>query len=117
MENPRTLVPESIMPPYAFLNDNEVEPESIVDDMRTLRALGTPYTEEMLTNAAADLTTQLDPFASGLDGFMARYPKAVARDFDGDPTKVTEMDAVIAYLQMLGTLVDFSTYEAEANLR
>jgi cytochrome c oxidase cbb3-type subunit 2 len=117
MENPRTLVPESIMPPYAFLNDNEITPESIVGDMRTLRALGTPYSDEMLTNAAADLTTQLDPFASDLDGFMARYPKAVARDFDGDPSKVTEMDAVIAYLQMLGTLVDFSTYEAEANLR
>jgi cytochrome c oxidase cbb3-type subunit 2 len=51
------------------------------------------------------------------DGLLARYPKAQARDFDGQPERLTEMDALVAYLQMLGTLVDFSAYEAEANLR
>ena len=52
-----------------------------------------------------------------MDALMARYPKAMARDFDGQPQRITEMDALIAYLQMLGTLVDFNAYKAEANLR
>ena len=47
----------------------------------------------------------------------ARYPKAKLGAFDGDPARLTEMDALVAYLQMLGTLVDFSTYDAQANYR
>ena len=50
------------------------------------------------------------------DDLLARYPKAQVRNFDGRP-EITELDALIAYLQMLGTLVDFSTYDAEANAR
>jgi cytochrome c oxidase cbb3-type subunit 2 len=119
MTNPRAVVPESIMPPYAFLSDNIIDPESIVDDMRTLKVLGVPYTDEMIAQASADFTAQVDPFSDGFDGLNARYAKISVREFDGDPSKITEMDAVIAYLQMLGTLVDFSTYQADApeNLR
>ena len=57
------------------------------------------------------------PSAPGADAFAKRYPNATARDFDGNPRQVTELDALIAYLQMLGTLVDFKLYENDKNLR
>ena len=71
----------------------------------------------MVENALADLKAQANPDDSGAEALQARYPKAVIRDFDGDPGQVTEMDAVVAYLQMLGTLVDFNAYNDEANRR
>ena len=81
--------------------------------------MGVPYSEEMVENARLDLETQADPFASPT-ALKARYgDKAQQRAFDGDPNRVTEMDALVAYLQMLGTLVDFKTYKADdaENLR
>lgn len=75
-----------------------------------------PYTDEMIDNAAADLKAQADPNAD-TSGVEARYPKAKLGDFDGDPQRLTEMDALIAYLQMLGTLVDFSTYDDTTGYR
>jgi cytochrome c oxidase cbb3-type subunit 2 len=78
--------------------------------------VGVPYSDEMVENAEADLMDQANPDADW-SGLEERYPKAVLGDFDGDPTKVTEMDALVAYLQMLGTLVDFSVYEPEENYR
>ena len=81
-------------------------------------AVGVPYTEEMIANAAADLAAQTDPDSDGAEDVAARYPKAVVSDFDGDASEVTELDAMIAYLQMLGTLVDFTKYDAAGpNLR
>ena len=71
---------------------------------------GVPYSEEDIANAKADIEAQATPDAD-TDGLMARYPKAVARNFDGNPDKITELDALIAYLQMLGTLVDFNDQE------
>lgn len=119
LQDPRSVVPESIMPPYVFLAEAELEIDDIAGHLAANRALGVPYTEEMVALAQSDVMTQLDPMADDYDGFMARYPKAIIRDFDGNPDKVTEMDAIIAYLQMLGTLVDFSEYEADLdeNLR
>ena len=76
--------------------------------LRTLRMLGVPYSEEQIASAAADFTAQADPEADAA-ALLARYPRAVVADFDGDP-EVTELDALIAYLQVLGTLVDFTTY-------
>ena len=77
-----------------------------------------PYTEDMIKNAKADVERQLDPAAEGVKEFLKRYPKAQIRQFDGDPSNVSELDAVIAYLQMLGTLVDFAKFDAEGpNLR
>jgi cytochrome c oxidase cbb3-type subunit 2 len=64
-----------------------------------------------------DLKAQANPEDPNTAAMLTRYPKAVARDFDGDPAKLTEMDALVAYLQVLGTLVDFSTFDAKANLR
>ncbi|MEO1014409.1 MAG: cytochrome-c oxidase, cbb3-type subunit II [Pseudomonadota bacterium] len=117
MIDPRSVVPESIMPPYAYLNNADLEFDDAKAWLVANRRVGVPYTDEMVEKAVADITTQLDPFADDFDGFMARYPKAQVRDFDGDPRRVTEMDALIAYLQILGTMVDFSTYEPEENYR
>jgi len=119
MRNPRSVVPESIMPNYAFLEQTPLEIDVVQDRMRALRAVGVPYTDAMIEAAPQDIETQLDPFASGYDAFLERYPGAPVRDFDGNPDMVSELDALIAYLQILGTMVDFSTYEAEAdeNLR
>jgi len=117
--DPRSVVPESLMPPYAFLAGKDLKTEDIEARLRTLTRVGVPYTETALKNARADLEAQVDPTASGAS--LARYygDKVNRRDFDGDPDRLTEMDAHVAYLQMLGTLVDFRTYEADApeNLR
>ena len=119
LEDPRAVVPESIMPPYKFLSTRKLDYKSIGAHLKANKRLGVPYTDEMVALAEADLKTQLDEFADDFDGFVARYPKAVVREFDGNPDKITEMDAMIAYLQMLGTLVDFDEYEAtrDENLR
>ena len=79
--------------------------------------LGVPYTEDMIKQAKVDLIAQANPEDDNADALKARYPKAQVRDFDGDPSRITEMDALVAYLQMLGTLVDFKVYKAEENLR
>lgn len=114
--DPQSVVPESIMPQYGFLAKNELEFDNAADHLIANRRVGVPYSEEMLENAQADLFAQADPEADW-DGLEERYPKVVLGDFDGDPTKLTEMDALVAYLQMLGTLVDFSVYEPEQNIR
>ncbi len=114
LADPRSVVPESVMPPYVFLEKNELRFDDIADSLRANRIVGVPYTEDMIANARADLIAQAMPDANGVDAFQKRYPKASARDFDGDPKRISEMDALIAYLQMLGTLVDFSTYKADA---
>ncbi|MGB6231033.1 MAG: cytochrome-c oxidase, cbb3-type subunit II [Litorimonas sp.] len=117
--DPRSVVPESIMPPYAFLADAELEYEDIGDHLLANRRLGVPYSDEMIEMAESDLKTQLDPMADDYDGLLARYPNTSIRNFDAVGGQPTEMDAVIAYLQMIGTLVDFDEYEAslDENLR
>ncbi|MEL7489965.1 MAG: cytochrome-c oxidase, cbb3-type subunit II [Pseudomonadota bacterium] len=115
--DPRSVVPESVMPPYAVLDKRALDYSQVEDWLKANRAVGVPYTDEMIENAKKDLEAQVDPFSEIYDEFIARYPKAQIRDFDGDPRKISEMDAMIAYLQVLGTMVDFSTYEAEENYR
>lgn len=115
--DPRSLVPESVMPPYSSLDRKWLAYDSIADNLKANRTVGVPYTDEMIARARKDVETQVDPYSDGYDAFMARYPKAQVRDFDGDPRAITEMDALIAYLQVLGTMVDFSTYEPEENER
>ena len=113
---PRSVVPESVMPSYAFLKETPLEVKNVAMNLKANRAVGVPYTDEMIDNAAADIKVQADPNAD-TSGVVARYPKAKVGDFDGDPQKLTEMDALVAYLQMLGTLVDFSTYDNAAGYR
>ena len=110
------------MPPYAFLAEKSLDFRNIQDDLKALRAVGVPYTDEMIENASMDLRAQVDPdiYFDEQDALVARYTEASGRegtvqirDFDQNPDRITEMDALVAYLQMTGTLVDFSTYEAE----
>ena len=114
--DPRALVPESIMPGYGFLAETELDSHAIDGHLRANAVVGVPYTDDMIANAQADLLAQATPNAD-TSGLTDRYMKVRFEDFDGNPAKVTEMDALVAYLQMLGTLVDFSTYDAEANYR
>jgi len=108
LKDPRSVVPESIMPGYIFLADRDLKPGDMAAHLNALRDVGVPYTDEAVKEANADLAAQADPDAD-TKALMARYPKAQARDFDGNPDRLTEMDALVAYLQMLGTLVDFDS--------
>ena len=114
LEDPRSVVPESIMPPYAFLEEKPLDYRDIAEELKTNREVGVPYTDDQIKNAKADLEAQADPNNEGLDAFQKRYAKAQSRDFDGRPGRISEADALIAYLQMLGTLVDFKVYRADA---
>ncbi len=111
--DPRAVVPESIMPAYPWLADRTIDPSDIADHLTSLTYVGVPYTQEMIAEAQADMKGQADPDGDW-DAIQARYPGAVVGDFDGDPARLTEMDALVAYLQMLGTLVDFRQYDADA---
>ena len=115
--NPQSVVPESVMPKYGFLMNTEIRTDDIVGHLKANKAVGVPYTDEMIENAEADLKAQADPESDGADAVATRYPKAQVSNFDGDPKRLTEMDALVAYLQMLGTLVDFNAYRAKDNLR
>jgi len=115
--DPRSIVPQSIMPGYGFLARAELDPTKIASNMRTLRVVGVPYTDEQIKTAAFDLKAQATPDSPDVADLQKRYPKAVARNFDGDPGRLTEMDALVAYLQVLGTLVDFKLYDDKADLR
>ena len=112
--DPRSVVPESIMPPYKFLEETPLDYRDIQDQMRANRTVGVPYTDDEIANAKADLEAQDNPNSDGVDALQKRYPKAPVRDFAGHPDKITEADALIAYLQVLGTFVDFKTYQADA---
>ena len=112
MVDPRSVVPESIMPGYAFMQDRLLDTSDIAERLATNRAVGVPYSDEMIENALADLEAQADPEADSED-LLARYPKAAVGDFDGDPERLTEMDAMIAYLQILGRMVDFTDLRPE----
>ncbi|ABD04728.1 cytochrome-c oxidase, cbb3-type subunit II [Rhodopseudomonas palustris] len=117
LRDPRSIVPQSVMPAYAFLGKTTVDGASLSDHLRTNRTLGVPYSEEDVAKAAEDLKTQVDPDSAGAADLLKRYPKAVVRNFDGQDGAPTELDALVAYLQMLGTLVDFKLYNEKANLR
>lgn len=113
LRDPQSVVPESIMPKYGFLMDRVITPQRIAQRLRTERAVGVPYSDEMIEQAAADMRAQVDPFGDH-SGLQERYPGAQGRNFDRQP-QLTEMDALVAYLQVLGTMVDFSTFEPDPN--
>ena len=116
LSEPRSVVPESIMPSYSFLKNTPLEIRGFSTHLEANADVGVPYSADMIANAEADLRAQADPDAD-TTALLARYPKANVGDFDGDPGALTEMDALVAYLQMLGTLVDFSTYDEAAGYR
>ncbi|HHX90746.1 MAG TPA: cytochrome-c oxidase, cbb3-type subunit II [Paracoccus sp.] len=102
--DPRSVVPVSIMPAYPWLM-RPLDTSLLQDSIATLARLGVPYDSEMIANALADARAQSQPEAAGAADVRARYGEGVAvRAFDGDPARLTEMDALVAYLQSLGTL-------------
>ncbi|WP_320143438.1 cytochrome-c oxidase, cbb3-type subunit II [uncultured Cohaesibacter sp.] len=125
LTDPRSVVPESVMPGYPFLAKTDLKVPDISADLKVNRMVGVPYTDEQIANAKADMMAQANPDDDNVDDFLDRYTQTVGdedreptiRDFDGNPDRVTEMDALVAYLQMLGTLVDFSIYDDKADLR
>ncbi len=107
MVNPRAVVPESVMPSYAFLERTELRTDDLSKHLKAQRDVGVPYTDDMIANAAADAYGQAAPDSPAADGVTKRYGKATTvRAFDGRPNDLTEMDALVAYLQILGRLTD-----------
>ena len=115
LKNPQSVVPESIMPQYSFLAETELKVPDPAGMLTALRHVGVPYTDRDIEMAEADLANQADPYSSK-DDLQERYPKTQMRDFDGNPDRLTEMDALVAYLQMLGTLVDVKSAAAQQEL-
>jgi cytochrome c oxidase cbb3-type subunit 2 len=116
LKDPRSVVPESIMPPYAFMAERDLDAGDMAKHLTAMRRVGVPYTDEDIQKAQQDLQQQALADGDAAD-LARRYPKAQARDFDGDPDRLTEMDALVAYLQMLGTTVDLRSAEAQEQPR
>jgi cytochrome c oxidase cbb3-type subunit 2 len=115
LADPRSVVPESIMPPYKFLFDTPLDYRDVKQLLETNRTVGVPYSADEIAHARDDLETQANPDNGDVKGLQKRYGKsAAARDFGGNSQQITEGTALIAYLQMLGTLIDFHTYQADA---
>jgi len=117
LRDPRSVVPGSIMPDYAFLFNADLDYSHIVQNMQVQVELGVPYTKQDIADAMQDVRTQATNDSPNAADLAKRYPKVNARDFDGNPTHITEADALIAYLQMLGTEVNFKLYNDKANIR
>ncbi len=117
LKSPRSVVPDSIMPSYWWLAATELDYAHIAEDMQVQATLGVPYTADMIAKASDDLRTQATNDAPEADALAKRYPKAQSRDFDGNRDMISEADALIAYLQQLGTHVDFKLYDDKANVR
>jgi cytochrome c oxidase cbb3-type subunit II len=117
LNSPKSVVPGTVMPAYPWLAQTDLDYAHIATDLSVQAVLGVPYTPEMIAQAQADVRTQATPAAPEAADLARRYPKAQSRDYDGNPTRITEADAVIAYLQVLGTLVDFKLYNDKANIR
>ncbi len=111
LTRPRNVVPESIMPSYSFMHNRAANLKEMGEHLKTLRMVGVPYTDDMIAHAEEDANTQAHPETDG-SGLLERYGKKVnQRDFDGQPNLTSEMDALIAYLQVLGTLADIKDYD------
>jgi len=117
LRDPRSVVPGSVMPNYSWLAEIDLDYAHIADNLQAQAVVGVPYTADMIAHATADVVTQATADAPDAADLQKRYPKAQVRDFDGNPARVTEADALIAYLQMLGTQVDFKLYDDKANIR
>lgn len=115
LKAPRSVVPESIMPSYAFLAETPLKVPNPSATLTALRRVGVPYSDVDIEMAEKDLMAQANPDLDPGD-LTTRYPKAQIRDYDGNPRRVTEMDALVAYLQMLGTLVDVNSAAAQEQL-
>ena len=115
LNNPRDVVPESVMPHYSWLGRTSLRNDDLGKHLAALRKVGVPYTDEMIANAAADAYGQAAPDSPRAEGVVKRYGEATnVRAFDGRPGELTEMDALVAYLQILGKLTD-ATHKTAAS--
>src|SRR5262249_36996301 len=114
---PRSVVPGTVMPAYPWLGRTDLDLTHIADDLAVQAALGVPYTAEMIRNAQLDARTQATTDAPEAADLVKRYPKPQARDYDGNLGRITEADALIAYLQAPAPTVAFHLYEDKANIR
>ena len=114
---PKSVVPGTVMPAYPWLAQTELDPSHIGDELAVQAVLGVPYTAEMIAKAETDMRAQASADAPDAAELSKRYPKAQSRDYDGNPNRITEADALIAYLQVLGTFIDFKLYDGKANIR
>jgi len=113
MINPRDVVPESVMPKYGWLQRNSLRVDDLGQHLAAMRAVGVPYTDEMIQNATDDAIGQATPDSDRSSGVTERYGEATnVRAFDGDAARLTEMDALVAYLQILGKLTDAANSQA-----
>jgi cytochrome c oxidase cbb3-type subunit 2 len=107
LNNPRDVVPESVMPAYRWLLRNTLKTDDLDEHLAAMRTVGVPYTDEMIANASVDAFAQATPDDEKAGGVTERYGEATnVRAFDGVPGRLTEMDALVAYLQILGGLTD-----------
>lgn len=110
--NPRDVVPQSIMPAYPWLM-RPLQMADLPDHLAALARLGVPYDDDMIANAARDAAAQARPDSDAAADFETRYGDRPAVSlFDGDAGQVTEMDALVAYLQSLGQLTHVA-FESE----
>lgn len=109
---PQNVVPESVMPSYSFLLNKAVNFDDMDDHLTVLSIEGVPYTKDMIKNAKNDGMTQAQPDDEYCTALKDRYSQKIAcRDFDGQKNTVSEMDALIAYLQVLGTMAELKDYD------
>jgi len=107
LNNPRDVVPVSVMPAYSWLLSTDLRTDDLPLHLKAQRTVGVPYTDDMIANATLDAYGQANPDSPQADGVTKRYGKATTmRAFDGLPGRLTEMDALVAYLQVLGRLTD-----------
>lgn len=119
LKAPRSLVPQSVMPNYPWLAATALDYSDIGLRLKALRKVGVPYS---LTQAEYDRNKQEfgEDVARQLhipDAERNLIEQAEKGNFDTDPDRLTEMDAIVAYLQMLGTLVDFKKYDDDYFVR
>jgi cytochrome c oxidase cbb3-type subunit 2 len=107
LNNPRNVMPESIMPSYPWLLRTPLRTDDLGAHLKALRSVGVPYTDEMVANARSDALGQAAPDSPFAEAASSRYGQATTiRSFDGAPDMLTEMDAIVAYLQIIGRLTD-----------
>jgi cytochrome c oxidase cbb3-type subunit 2 len=110
---PRSVVPQSIMPNYPWLAETPLETSNITAKMRALKMVGVPYSdsdieyEENVEKYGKEMADMFDIYRAE-ENLLAQ---AQLGNYDGNRNNLTEMDALVAYMQMLGTLVDFSKYD------
>ncbi len=106
--DPHAVVPESVMPSYGWLARSDLRTDNLGRHLKALRTVGVPYTDEMIASASADAYGQTAPDTNFAAGVAKRYGEATnIRPFGATPNGgLTEMDALVAYLQILGRLTD-----------